>query len=224
MSFRMIGAVGVVVVLAQSAQGARLFEIDTDGADDGVLTFNPDFSFGGDTTTASQSSTSGAFGTTGADSIFGGDGVNEPDTYVYTYSPDTQPDNLAIPAGTDLGEGDLATGLTGGGEGPYRVYATWPFTSNVSGGLTRYEVVTGGDSFTVDIDQNGGGAGRGNVWVLLGEIDYTGGAITVTQSATDQNSFISMRAYGLLFEAVPSPGAAGLLMGAGALAAARRRR
>ena len=189
-----------VLALAFSApaSAAYLIEIDTDGLDDGVLTFNPDFSFGGDTTIASPSSPSLAYGTSGADSIFGGDGVNNLDTYVFTYAPDSQADNLAIPANTNLGNGNLATGETGGGPGLYNVYATWPYTENVSGGDTEYTVNTTGSGFTVQIDQNT----RGDEWILLGQVDYTSGDITVTQSPTVQNSFISQRAYGLLFEAV----------------------
>ena len=190
--------------LVNTASAALIFEIDIDGADDGVLTFNPNFSFGGNTTIASQSATSTAFGTSGADSIFGGDGVAIPDTYLYSYAPDTEPDNLVIPAGQDLGDGNVATGFTGGGSGLYRVYATWPFTTNVSGGLTTYNVTTTGDAFSVSIDQNRGGAGLGDVWVRLGDIDYSSGAITVEQTA-GSNSFVSMRAYGLLFEPAPIP-------------------
>lgn len=203
---------------ALTAHAAHLIEIDTDGADDGVLTYNPQFNFGGDTTAASQSVPSTALGMTGGDSIFGGDGTGFPDTYVYAYSPESQPDNLSIPAGTDLGEGSLATGLAGGGLGLYRVYATWPFTDNVSGGDVAYDVVAPGDSFQVDIDQNG----RGDAWYLLGEINYAGGVITVTQRA-GSNTFISMRAAGVLFEYVPTPGTAALLALAGVTALRRRR-
>lgn len=208
-----------VSVSAQSALGAYLLEIDTDGMDDGVVTYNPGFAFGGDTTTASQSATSTAYGTTGGDSIFGGDGTVFPDTYVYAYSPPSQADNLAVPAGTNLGDSNLATGITGGGNGTYRVYATWPSTDNVSGGPTGFDVVAPGDSFFLTIDQNG----RGDAWYLLGEINYTGGVITVTQTATVQNSFVSMRAYGVLFEKVPTPGPA-MLFALGGVAATRRRR
>lgn len=203
--------------LSANVQAAYLLEVDTDGADDGTVTFNPNFSFGGDTTTASQSSASTAFGMTGGDSIFGGDGSNSPDTYVVTYDPSAQADNLAIPAGTDLGEGDLATGLVGGGAGLYTVYATWPFTSSVSGGLTEYSVMTSGDSFNVSINQNdaddlSGSDGRGHVWVNLGTIDYTSGDITVTQQPADANSFVSMRLAGVLFErAIPEPTSSVLL-------------
>ncbi|MEQ8850242.1 MAG: PEP-CTERM sorting domain-containing protein [Phycisphaerales bacterium] len=219
---RTIALAFAVALAAGAAPAAYLFEIDTDGLDDGVITYNPRFSFGGDTTIASQSATAALFGATGGDSIFGGDGTNLPDTYVYRYAPDAEADNLAVAAGTDLGEGNLATGLTGGGAGLYRVYAGFPFTTNVSGGLTTYSVTTAGDSFSVGIDQNGGGAGRGGAWLLLGEINYTGGDITVTQSS-EINTFVSMRAYGVLFEAVPAPGTTALL-GLGALVAVRRRR
>lgn len=188
---------GGLLAMTSVAGAGFILEIDTDGLDDGVLSFNPGFSFGGDTTTASQSATASVVGGTGGDSIFGGNGVNFADTYVYTYSPDSEPDNLVLAPGTDLGEGNEATGEVGGGPGVYRVYAAWPFTDNVSGGLTTYEVTTAGDTFSIAVNQNN----RGDAWVLLGEIEYTGGAVTVEQTAAI-NSFISMRAYGVLFEKV----------------------
>ena len=218
---RSLLALWAVAGLLQVAQAAYIIEVDIDGTDDGVLTLNPDFAFGGDTTTASSSATAAVFGGTGGDSIFGGDGVNFPDTYVFTHSPDSQTDNLAITAGQDLGEDNFASGLTGGTPGLYRVYAAWPFTSNVSGGLTSYEVLTEGDSFTTSTDQTGGGLGRGDDWVLLGEIEYTTGRIIVTQTC-ESNTFVSMRAYGVLFEMVPEPSSL-LLLGGAALLAIRRR-
>lgn len=208
----------VMLVGAVSAQAAYMIEIDTDGADDGVLTYNSNFSFGGDTDTASQSAASGAFGMTGGDSIYGGNGVNQPDTYIYVHSPDSQADNLVVPAGTDLGDGILASGLVGGVPGLYAVYATWPSTTNVTGGLTSYEVITNGDLFTVQIDQNN----KGGNWIKLGEINYTDGTIRVAQTA-GSNTFVSMRAAGVLFERVPEPATLSLLA-IGSLLIARRRR
>jgi len=206
----------------QTAQAGYLLEIDTDGLDDGVLTFNPNFSFGGDTTTASQSAASTAFGMTGGDSIFGGDGSALFDTYAFTYDPGVDGDNLLIPGGTDLGGGNLASGKTAGAPDTYAVFATWPFTSNVSGGLTTFTATTAGDNFVLALDQNAGGVGSGHDWIKLGEITWSAGPITLTQEA-GANSFVSMRSAGILFEPIPEPtafalGALGLLT----LAARRR--
>ncbi len=203
-------AVTMMLFSAVACPAAFLVEVDIDGADDGVLTYSPHFSYGADTTTASQSAASVAYGLTGGDSIFGGNGVNSFDTYVVTYAPDVDGDNLVIPAGTDLGEGNLATGLAAGGAGLYSVFAAWPFTTNVSGGLTQFTIDTAGDNLVVDMNQNdaadlAGTEGRGDVWVKLGEINYTSGSIVVTQSPTVANTFVSQRLAGVLFEPVPEP-------------------
>jgi hypothetical protein len=204
-SFRTVVGCGVaafvsVLFTLSTARAGYLIEIDTDGLDDGVLTYNSHFSFGGDTTTASQSVASLAFGMTGGDSIFSGDGSAFPDTYVFTYDPSVDADNLPIPAGTDLGGGILASGGTGGAPGVYAVFATWPFTENVSGGPTTFTVSTAGDSFSISLDQNG----QGDDWIKLGEINWSAGPMTLTQEA-DSNTFVSMRSAGALFEPVPEP-------------------
>lgn len=215
------------------ASAAFLIEIDTDGLDDGPIVYNPHFTFGGDTTIASTSVASAAFGLTPADSIFGGDGASEPDTYVYRYDPTSDADNLVttgIPLGVDLvGANVSGTGKTGGAAGDYWVYAAWPATSNVSGGLTRYTVTSGANSFFVDVDQNTAndpdGDDFGDVWVRLGAISYDGSSgIIVTQMPTAANSFVSMRAAALLFEPTPEPATSVLfLCGAIGLVALRRR-
>lgn len=178
-----------------SVHAAYLIEVDTDGLDNGVLTYSPHFAFGGDTTSASQSAASSAVGLSGGDSIYGGNGSSFPDTYVFTYAPDAHADNLYLDAGAALGNGNFASGAIGGAPGRYAVYAAWPYTTNVNGGLTYYQIETAGDSSLTPIDQNG----SGNAWVKVGEIDYTSGPITVTQTATS-NTSVSMRAAGILFE------------------------
>ena len=84
----------MIALITTGAQAAFLLEIDTDGSDDGVLTYNPNFSFGGDTTAATQSNASTAYGMNGGDSIFGCNGSAYLDTYVYTYTPNMDSDNL----------------------------------------------------------------------------------------------------------------------------------
>lgn len=202
-------AMAAVMMLAAGAQAAFLLEIDTDGADDGVLTYHPNFSFGGDTTSASQSSPASAPGMTGGDSIFGGNGSAEPDTYVYTYTPSVDTDNYP-------------TALTGGSVGLYRVYATFPYSTNIhaDSGDTRYTISVPTTDVVVEINQNG----KGNEWVLLGDIfvsDPTA-PIIVTQQPTGANMYVSMRGAGMMFEMVPEP-ATMLLLGAGALLLRRRR-
>jgi hypothetical protein len=219
------GLVLALVALSgpNAARAAFILEIDTDGADDGILTFNPNFSFGGDTTTASQSIPSTAYGMTGGDSIFGGNGGTLPDTYVYTYDPAVDVDNLVIPPWQHLGDNNYATGNPGGLPGIYAVYVTWPISSNVSGGDTRFSAATSSDGFVLDFDQNRGGAGTGHEWYKVGEITWSSGPITLTQQPTGGNTFVSMRAAGALFEyvAVPEPSTLVLLVLGAALAARR---
>jgi hypothetical protein len=211
------------LAMAGAAQAAFLIEIDTDAADDGVLTFNSNFGFGGDTTTASQSAASSAFGMTGGDSIFGGNGNLEPDTYVYTYTPGVDADNLVVAAGTALSSGSVATGIVGGGSGGsggYSFYATWPATTNVSGGLVTFEIVeqaTNNVLSSVQVDQNG----TGDVWTRIGSANLTAGTTYEIRQIAGANTFVSMRAAGVLIE-VPEPASAALL-GLGGLAALRRR-
>jgi hypothetical protein len=209
-----------------TAHAAFLIEIDTDGSitgdfdvDPSTITFSPNFSFGGDTTSASDSVTSAAIGLTGGDSLFSGNGALQPDTYVYTYTPAVHGDNHVFAAGTALNDnGHVASGLTAGGSALYIVYATWPRTANVTGGATRYALTGGGGTvFSVDIDQNTvqdnsigvvvPPLGGGGEWVLLGSAMLDAGtAYTLTQSVTVANSFVSMRASGVLFDvAVPEP-------------------
>ena len=182
---------------SSTLQAAYLIEVDTDGLDDGVLVFSPDFSFGGDTTTAGPSVAATTIGLTGGDSIFGGNGSSDLDTYVFTYAPDSRLDNLFFDPGTPLSAGNYASGVAGGGPGRYAVYATWPTTSNVDGGLTTYQIDSAGDSASFSVNQNE----VGNVWVKVGEVNYTSGPITVTQTP-EANTSVSMRAAGILFELI----------------------
>lgn len=196
-----------------TAHAAVVIEVDIDGKDDGVLTYSPHFSFGNDTTSATQSSPSTALGLTGGDSIYGGNGVNSPDTYIYTYTPGTVADNLTLAPGTALNnDGDFSSGITAGGTGDYNVYVTWPSSTNITGGVTSFTLTDGvSNLFSLSIDQNN----KGNEWILLGSamLDQSKTYQLIQQAGS--NTFVSMRAAGVLFDAttaVPEP--SGLLVAA----------
>lgn len=217
----LLPALGCFCICVGSARAAFLIEVDTDGMDDGVLQLSPHFSFGGDTTMAFPSAPSPAFGMSGGDSIFGGDGAAF-DTYVYTYSPLVDGSNLVIPPGTPLTGSQAASGVTAGSDGTYRVFATWPATQGVSGGLTHYSLTANGSEvLNTSIDQNG----RDGDWVLIGTVDIEAAKTYVLTQQSSTATFISMRAAGVLFEPVPEPRACGLsLMGVAIVSSRRRRR
>lgn len=202
-------ALSIGLLFATTTQAAWLMQVDIDGADDGPITFNPNLSFGNGGTTASTSSHSSAVGLADGDSIFGGDG-NPADQYIITYDPDVDGDNLALAAGTALNAaGDVATGVTAGNSGLYNVYATWPFTTNTTGGGSQFILTDdmANQVFSVVINQNddGNGNGTGNEWIFLGSgnIDASK-TYTLTQTTLD-SSFVSQRLEGILFDAVPEP-------------------
>lgn len=231
MSRKQLAALLVASLMASAANAAFLVQVDTDGADDGPFTPSPNFSFGGDTTTASSSSLSGAPLLPVGDSLFGGDGINEPDTYVYRYDPTSDADNLATGGaflGVDLaGDPVYGSGQTGGAPGLYRVLAAWPGTENVNAAGVTYEAVSGSNSFSVLVDQNTANDATGgfdDVWVLLGVIEYDGSSGIIVSQKAEVNSFVSMRAAAVLFEPIPEPSTTVLALAALAGLAARSRR
>ncbi|WP_428389607.1 PEP-CTERM sorting domain-containing protein [Mucisphaera sp.] len=207
------------LAFAGAAQAAFIVEVDVDGLDDGPFTPSANFAFGGDTTTASTSIAGTAVGLTGGDSLFGGNGTAV-DTYTYSYTPGVDADNLVLAPGTALNNaGSFATGLAGGASDVYTIYATWPATTNVSGGDVTF-TLEGSDSSSqvlAVLDQNG----NDGTWVKLGSAPLTAGVTYTVVQESGAATFVSMRAAAVMFE-VPEPASAALL-GLGGLAALRRR-
>ena len=126
-----------VSAIAASASAAFIVEPGTGGL------AQANYSYTGDGTAASVSGTpTAALGTIATDSIYGGNGATF-DQYTSTYTPGTDADNFTPAAGTDLGNGDLATGVTGGDSALYNVYFTAPSSTNVN---------LAGSNFTIQND------------------------------------------------------------------------
>ena len=191
---------------------------------------NDNFEFGGDTLFASESIPSTAVGLTAEHSIFGGDGLNEPDLYIFEYNPARGEDNVNFTAGTALGSTDgspgneyVATGKSGGVSGIYNVYITSPATTNVSGGLSLITLTQAGDDIELDIDLNNEGTGpnsqvnngRGfvgglnNAWYLLGSVEYQANQTYTVTLEAGSNTFVSQRVHGILWEYAPRSELAG---------------
>lgn len=175
-------------------------------------------------------------------SIYGGSAVlPELDTYIYTYTPGTDIDNWDVPQFQYFGNGLYTTNKTGGQTGYYNVYITWPPSTGVSSLCDITVTSDGKDVVWNDVDMNTGGTialadswdhdpaatllGGNDAWLKIADniLLTEGGTYTVTQVA-NENTFVSMRSAGVMWEfvEVPEPAAMSIL-GLGGLLLRRRK-
>ncbi|MEQ8209133.1 MAG: PEP-CTERM sorting domain-containing protein [Lacipirellulaceae bacterium] len=233
-----------VLLAGGVAQAAFTAAVDLDpagGTTPGSL--NPNFSFGGDTTTASESIPSAAVGLPDHDSLFGGDGATAGDTYVMSYTPGVDADNFFPAAGSLLGSTtgfgtETASGQVGGGSGLYNVYVTFPASTNVNPAGSNFTVTNdGADLVVLAVDQNNGGTGAdldpgpafvggaNNSWFKLGTVPLTSGTTYTVSMSANANTFVSQRLAGVMWElAIPEPTSLMLLGFAGCALITTRRR
>lgn len=228
----LLSVVFATAMIPVGAHGALVISIDTDGATTGnTVAFNPRFRFGGDTTGGAGGSIAAtAAGLPLGNSIFGGNGSVR-DVYEYLYTPGVDADNTVYTEGQNLGNGNTATGLTGGLSGEYAVYATWPVSGNVAGDPITFDLLGPGDTVLVTRQFNQNNTGNG--WFLIGNALLESGSEYVLRQSSNTAPFVSMRASGAMFEfvaapaAVPEPGSlilTGLLGGFGVVGGWVRRR
>jgi len=167
-----------------------------------------------------------------------------PDIYQFSYTPGTDADNWDVPDGNRyFGNGLYSTQLDGSQTGYYNVYITWSASTNVSSLCDITITSEGADIVWTDINMNTGGTdafaqtwgpfpagsafyGGNNKWLKIADqvLLNSGNTYTVTQAAQN-DTYVSMRSAGVMWEfvAVPEP-ATILLLSLGGFAVARRTR
>ncbi|MBN1492066.1 MAG: PEP-CTERM sorting domain-containing protein [Phycisphaerae bacterium] len=189
-----------IVTLGGPAYAAFIVEPHSTGKASG------NFAYQNGSSASFTSTTSGAIGLTATKTAFGGNGTI--DRYVSSYTPGVDQDNTVLTPGWDLGNGDLATGLAGGGTGLYNVYWTTPLSTNVSGGGSLFILTSDGmDVALNDINNNTGGTGSpgaNGAWLLLAaNLHLTEGQTYMVSQLANNASYVSQRNAGIMWERVP---------------------
>ena len=224
--FQVVVLLVVIALITTGAQAAFIVEGNPGG-------LAQDTNFAG---FGKPSINGGAIGLTTASIWTGTGAVSAGGTrnFTFYYIPGTNADNVTIAAGTDLGNGDLASGMVGGGTGLYNVYATWPASTNVNivipGDLGSYlgadiTVTSDGADVVSNHNQNTGYGGGNDKWQLVAEnVSLTAGTLYSVDMYAVGWTWTSMRANGVMWEAVPEPASMVLLGLGGLLLRSRRRR
>jgi hypothetical protein len=198
-----VAALMMVAVVAASVQAAFIVEAHSTG-----LANATNFTGVGKASVAS-----GAAGLIGTNSIWSGTGsAGSTRDFLFSYTPGTDVDNAS-------------SSLPGGGDGLYNVYVSWPATTNVPNGAT-ITVTSEGAPIVNSYIQNTGGTGdpgANDAWLLIAEnISLLQGTEYTVNMNADVWSWTSMRAHGVMWEAVPEPMTL-MLLGVGGLFLRRRR-
>jgi hypothetical protein len=199
-----LAAVLGVFLVAANAQAAFMVEAHVSGKANATnFAFLP--GAGNGTAAANSTAISDAVGTTATGSVFGSNNTaaGVVDTYRFSYTPGVNADNTAFAAGTVLGsksgfpgDGNLASGLTGGATGLYNVYFTTPASNNVNAAGSNFTITQNGAPIVlnpVNLNDTGTGldtnpgtqfvGGANNSWELLGTVFLNAGTTyTVTET------------------------------------------
>jgi hypothetical protein len=224
----------VAAVSLSTAQAAFIAAVDLDPVD-GPQSLHPNFSFGGDTTAASDSTASAAVGLGVHQSIFGGNG-SLLDTYIMSYTLGTDADNYFPTVGSLLGSTtgfgtELASGIAGGGSALYNVYITGPDSTSTMDGSTVTITGDGAPVVVAGLDLSNGGTGAdldvlgpafvggfNNAWYKVGTVSLTAGSTYTLTMESNGTGFVSQRLAGVMWEAIPEPSSIamiGLVSGCG---------
>jgi hypothetical protein len=199
---------------------------------------NANFSSLGHSTSSTPSL---APGLTAAGSVFGNPAnATGPDQYTFSYTPGTDADNtvfapLALIGDSIASDGDgsgatpptyasaaiLATGLSGGQSGMYRVFFTTPASTGVSA-TSLFEITNDGATVAlnpVNLNTGGtsppsGGSGANDGWLLVATVPLIAGNTYTLAMTASSPTFVSQRAHGVMWEyagpIVPEPASLGL--------------